>query len=645
MDRSQIKVLIVDDDATFSEVLRTVVTKAGFQAIVAKNPADAIAANNLQVINAYVIDCLLPKMPGIDLAQKLRNEGAENEPIILTSGIYKDKAFIKEALQKTKANQFFPKPFDPLELIKTIESGLTVTVEEPKEPFAELLSKPNATPGEKLAALKATTVLHGFDLPRALTLLMMPSVTGKLYLTDSDGKPSVVSISRGRIVQAELQDRQSFFGALIVEKNFLTLEKLDSVLSQPNPNKLRVGERLITANVISPHVISIINTEQLGIRLSQLVQDTNYEVKFEEVEVQTSDGAFERVQLVPFLSDWISSKITLEWLKNFYLVWQENTISRTDRWSDTHPAFNLTPLIRIPELRQDIKNGTSLMQLMNKYQGREEHLLGSIHLMILNDLIVFNASMKSVDSKGQIVRLQRILKDLEAKNLFEILGVSRKVKGPQIKKAYHDLSKAFHPDKLQPGAEPEVIELTKTIFAKMTAAYNQLSNDVQREAYVKELEHGQAEKVLQAESLFEEGKSLLKGNQPGKAVEKFKQAAALRPANSELILHTLWAQLNSSVASDKTADTVAAVGEGLNRIAPEDRHNFLYYFVKGLWQKHLGDLESAKSNLSHSVALKPEFLDAKRELHLLSISNKNKPVNLLHGDLKDVVGLIFGKKK
>ncbi|MEQ1877131.1 MAG: response regulator [Bdellovibrionia bacterium] len=645
MEKNQIKVLIVDDDPTFSEAIRTVVAKAGYSPIVAKNPGDALAAHNLQVINAYVIDCLLPKMPGIDLAQKLRAEGAENVPIFLTSGIYKDKAYIKDALAKTRATQFFPKPFDPLELLKLLDTHLNAIIDEPKEPLTELLSKPSATPGEKLNAIKATSVIHGFDLPRVLTLMMAPSVTGTLNLIDSDGKPSALSISRGRIVQAELADRQSFFGALIVEKNYLTLEKLDSVLAQPNPTKLRVGERLIHANVISPHVISIINTEQLGIRLSQLVQDTNYETRFEEIEVQSSDGAFERSQLIPFLSDWISSKISLDWLRNFYLVWQENTILKTEKWNEQHPAFSLSPLIRVPQLKEDIKSGTSLMNILVKYQGQEERILGSIHLLLLNDLIVFSSSNKQVDSKGQIVRLQKILKDLDLKNQFEILGVSPKVKAPQIKKAYHDLSKAFHPDKLPPGSDPQVVDLTKKIFARMTAAYNVLSNDTQRDLYVKELEHGQAEKILEAESLLEEGKALLKSNQSVKAAEKFKQAQALRKPTSELILHTLWAELAALATGGGSPENAAQIGEGLNKIAPEDRHNFLYYFVKGLFQKHLGDMDSAKSNLSHSVALKPEFLEAKRELHLLNISHKAKSTNILHGDLKDVVGLIFGKKK
>ena len=77
-----------------------------------------------------------------------------------------------------------------MDLLKALEVHLGDVVEESKEPLTDLLSKANATPGEKLAALKGTSVIHGFDIPRMLTLLMYPSVTGKLHLTDADGKAS-----------------------------------------------------------------------------------------------------------------------------------------------------------------------------------------------------------------------------------------------------------------------------------------------------------------------------------------------------------------------------------------------------------------------------------------------------------------------
>jgi hypothetical protein len=67
--------------------------------------------------------------------------------------------------------------------------------------------------------------------------------------------------------------------------------------------------------------------------------------------------------------------------------------------------------------------------------------------------------------------------------------------------------------------------------------------------------------------------------------------------------------------------------------------------VKGLFQKNLGDIEGAQSNFTHAIALNAEFIEAKRELNLVSISNKSKDVNILSGDLKDVVGMLFKKKK
>ena len=60
-----------------------------------------------------------------------------------------------------------------------------------------------------------------------------------------------------------------------------------------------------------------------------------------------------------------------------------------------------------------------------------------------------------------------------------------------------------------------------------------------------------------------------------------------------------------------------------------------------------GDFENSKKNLQHAVSLDPDFIDARREIMLVGSSQSadNKPVDLLRGDLKDVVGLLFKKKK
>jgi hypothetical protein len=105
----------------------------------------------------------------------------------------------------------------------------------------------------------------------------------------------------------------------------------------------------------------------------------------------------------------------------------------------------------------------------------------------------------------------------------------------------------------------------------MTSAYDVLSDNDKRVAYVKELELGNAEKILQAEALLEEGKDLLtKSSQPRKAKEKFEKAISLRPPTSELLIYSAWAELASVDASTAAHDGLGRIEAILNKIPPED---------------------------------------------------------------------------
>ena len=88
-------------------------------------------------------------------------------------------------------------------------------------------------------------------------------------------------------------------------------------------------------------------------------------------------------------------------------------------------------------------------------------------------------------------------------------------------------------------------------------------------------------------------------------------------------------------------------GDGISAVPPEDRHNAVYFFVKGLVQKASGDFDGARRSLDQSVGIEQNFVDAKRELNVLSLQagRLEKPVDLLKGDLKDVLGVLLGGKK
>lgn len=644
MEKSELKILVVEDDQTLGKGLVDAFKKVGFSALLASKPDEALAVSRMQVFNAYVIDCLLPKTSGVELARQLREQIGAETPVILTSGIYKDKTFVKEALAKTGAIAFFEKPFILNSLIEKVESVLKDLIDDPIEPFLDILFKSSVTPGEKAKAVTSTKSLHGFELVRAISYLMGPSIRGTLSLKDlADGSSSSISFADSKIVKVNVKDPQSFFGALLVDKNFISAEELELALATPSNKK--VGERLVDANLISPHVISIVQSEQMAIRLSLLIKDTSYEVSWKDEPTAIGDSSIDHLLIYSFFSDWVISKLNIQWLKTFYLPLMENKITKTLNFNESHAINYLPPFTTMRDLSSKVVSGTNLQQLVSERTADEEKIFGCIHLLVITGQICFDKTTKVVDITSQIARFKRIKQEIESKNFFEILGVSTKSKANDIKKAYHELAKVFHPDKLAPGTPEELKSLTREIFAKMTVSYEALSNESSKAKYLKELEQGRAEKILQSEALFEEAKVLIKASQATKALEKLRQAMSMRPPTSDLILHNIWARLMTLSAAQDQQKELLDIEASLGKIPPEERHSAIYYFVKGLFQKYLGDVDLATRNLQHALSMMPTFIEAKRELNVLRSSTKSKPVDIFKDDLSSVVSSLFKKKK
>lgn len=643
MDKSSIRIAIVDDDPTALKSLAQAVKKMGFDTLEFRQSEDAISTARLQNISAYIIDCLLPITSGIQLALSLRKNGYEDTPIILISGVYKDKAFINESLKNTKAIKFLTKPINLEELEAQLQKSLDHLIDDPLEPLDEVMVNPLLTPFEKLKAVKATTIIHGYELPRVISLLMVNGISGTLTLRDSQGKKSEIDFKDAKILRTALDDQESFFGKLLVEKGFLDPLELEEELL--TSDETRIGEHLINANLISPHVIPIINAEQMAIRLSKLIANTRYKMQFNEKKLPDSEWGIERNIFYTFCSNWLYSKISATWLKNFYMLWADNTIIKSSKYEQTHTVYFLRPLKDMQKDCHDIP-GKTFESLLSEKKVKEEDMCRGLYLMQLAGQVVFDRSHKRTHMQLELQKLKRINEEIKEQNHFEILGLSKNSKSSEIKKSYHDLAKNFHPDKISSSDPQEMKKLKCNIFARMTEAYKTLSTEQLKAEYLKKISQGDAEKILRSKTLLEEGKILLKKNQNQRALQLFEEAISLTKPTAELVLHALWAKLAKMNKSNDKASDLSEIEKGLNNIAPENRHTAIYYFVKGLFQKYIGQTNLAKRNLEHCLALQRNHIEAQRELHMMNISkHSSKNIDIFNDDLSQVFSAIFKRKK
>ena len=127
------RILVVDDDRTTRHVLSKVLTAAGFTTAVAKDGVEALKALRARRFDVLLLDVWMPRMNGLDLLSKLRNDKTRPRVVVMTS----DDA--PETLLKAVREQAFKYVHKPVEsgaLLQTVRDVL----DAPEPPEIEVTS-------------------------------------------------------------------------------------------------------------------------------------------------------------------------------------------------------------------------------------------------------------------------------------------------------------------------------------------------------------------------------------------------------------------------------------------------------------------------------------------------------------------------
>ena len=643
MKRSEIKVLLVEDDSSQGKAIQEALKRSGFDVRWTTSPDDALTTAQQVDYKLAIIDCLLPKSNGIELAEKLKATLGDELRLILMSGIYKDKSFSKDAIQKTKANAFLTKPLDIEKLLNTIDEIFADQLEADLPLLLDTLTKKDIPTSDRTQAVESCSSVHGFDLPLIYSMIFGSSLSGQMNVISSDGDASVLWFHSGKLTQVQLQDRTSYFGVLLVEMGFTTPEEVEGVLNQSNSNP--IGERLVAAHSLSPHAIRVVREEQMLIRLSKTVQDTFVDASFTASEVPASDVSLDRERFTQICWDWICTKISLDWLKDFYSRWLEYPIVVSDR------AMVVRRLALLPGVQTEcdgllrvLGEGKPLSDILESASIPEDRALPLLHLLLIEKLAHFGSRRASnEDSDRRLKRIKKMLAESAGKDFFQILGVTPRARDKEISKAYMELAKNFHPDRVEPGAPAELRRTTELLFSRITEAYEVLSDPIQRTNYARELYEGSAEKVLQNESMLEQGQNYLRKGKYQVALDIFAKIIEQKHHRADVHIFFAWAKMKVGAPSQKIDKFLNSVSEIINKVPPEDRHSANYFYVKGLFYTQIGDLEKAKTNLKHALMLDPTFVEARRDLAITR--SRMRAQGESYGDFTNVVTKIFGRRK
>ncbi len=124
------RILIVDDDADFTEAVSFSLTQAGFEVFTATNAADGLKVADLERPDLILMDIMMgERTEGLFAVQQLRHDPQLSKiPVFVLSSIYsKVPEFnVKPDGAWTGGNKFISKPVDMAQLLRQIREQLAI---------------------------------------------------------------------------------------------------------------------------------------------------------------------------------------------------------------------------------------------------------------------------------------------------------------------------------------------------------------------------------------------------------------------------------------------------------------------------------------------------------------------------------------
>lgn len=119
------KLLIIDDDVTLVNALKLYLSKEGYEVITTSNGLEGLQALYNQRPDLVVLDIMMPKMDGLKVLKKLKeNKKTQNIPVIMLTA-KNDEASINDAIG-SYSEQYIIKPIEMATLESKIKNVLTV---------------------------------------------------------------------------------------------------------------------------------------------------------------------------------------------------------------------------------------------------------------------------------------------------------------------------------------------------------------------------------------------------------------------------------------------------------------------------------------------------------------------------------------
>jgi curved DNA-binding protein CbpA len=411
---------------------------------------------------------------------------------------------------------------------------------------------------------------------------------------------------------------------------------------EPNTS---IGEVLKGRGLISEQDLEEALTYQLRETALNAFPFFDADISFQEKEDMTGDRPVHRIS-VPFLIEYGIRRLPFQTALKVFLQKKTPAIKKLSM------AYLLTEEEK--KILERIDGVLSADNLRASLGAPPELFWKTLYLFVCLDLVDLRAAETSTRASGetarpepkpeakeesalsQIAHVIEMQEGLASRNHYQVLNVPNNASEDDIKKAYFQLARRFHPDRFERTALEQYRGPIEEVFDAITNAYRTLSNRDLRRSY----DAGGAgargdepqDAMKTADIKFRQGKTLYGQERYDEAVGLLEEAVRIRKNKGDYFL--LLAMAEAKIPSyTKKAEEDFLKAISLEPWNPEG------YIGLGFLYKNEGLLTKAGKQFQKALEADPDHKLARQEYEIITKGGRKKGLmGLLSSDL-------FGSKK
>lgn len=448
---------------------------------------------------------------------------------------------------------------------------------------------------------------------------------------------------KGKPIQVKTNVRSERLGEILFKLQKIQDQTFNNIEDFIQPNQ-PLGESLKRGGVIKESDLREALSFQIRESLLGIFQYFDGELNFQEKEVQPPTEELPAVD-VPFIIDYGLRRMKYDsGLQKFFT-------GRKVALKNIRYAYFLT------EEEKALLERFSTTQVIDRMavpaRFSNENFFRCLYLFYCLDMVEVSTADTSFrkddyaaesrkkleldELEARIEELKEIKSQLRTRNYYELLGVSRVANEEEIKKAYFNLARKYHPDRFNAALTDH--SLVNEVFNAITTAYRTLSEPDKRKQYDQQLmapaQETADDLAKKAEIKYRQGKTLYNQGMYEEAIIFLEEAIRLKRAKADYFL--LLAMAESKLpAYKKKAE------EDFLRAIEMEPWNAEGYVGLGLLYLGEGLKVRARKQLQKALEIDPDHHQARSALEELEKGEKKTG---LKGLMELDLSKIFKKKK